>query len=209
MRSPGAKLSRRLEADGVDPGGLVVLGLMYVVFNALRKAGTKPRPGAKPTARQPQRPASGPPVRQAPTRPKSELDPTQREGARLQDLLRDLGRTLDQAAGPAGRRPDRALPRAEEVEPREQSLDVEPSRRERPVVDQDDQAEAIVAKRLEEASDHGRPLSAADHVAFDQRIRQMPADKTAVRVYTPAQLRDAIVWREILGPPVALRDDLT
>jgi hypothetical protein len=28
-----------------------------------------------------------------------------------------------------------------------------------------------------------------------------------VRRYTPAQLRDAVVWREILGPPVSEREE--
>ena len=33
------------------------------------------------------------------------------------------------------------------------------------------------------------------------------ADKTATRGYTARQLRDAVVWREILGPPVSLRGE--
>ena len=52
-------------------------------------------------------------------------DATQREGARLERLLGELGRTLDQARGPAGRAPDRRLPSAEDVEERG-SLEVTP-----------------------------------------------------------------------------------
>ncbi|MBA3344021.1 MAG: hypothetical protein H0T44_01770, partial [Gemmatimonadales bacterium] len=40
---------------------------------------------------------------------------------------------------------------------------------------------------------------------FDSRIRQEPADHTAVRRYSAQQMRDAFVWREILGPPVSER----
>jgi hypothetical protein len=142
-------------------------------------------------------------------------DATQREGARLEALLRDLGRTLDRASGPAGRAPDRRLPSADEAEevqslevsPEVQSLETVSGRPERAVVDQDDQAEQIVARRLKAAEANSVQRTRADHVAFDSRIRQEPADKTATRGYTAAQLRNAVVWREILGPPVALREE--
>ena len=142
-------------------------------------------------------------------------DATQREGARLERLLGELGRTLDQARGPAGRAPDRRLPSAEDVEergslevtPEVGSLEAEPDRGERAVVDQDDEAERVVQRRLAAAERSRAPLSVADHTAFDQRIRQEPADKTATRAYTVKQLRDAVVWREILGPPVSLRTE--
>jgi hypothetical protein len=142
-------------------------------------------------------------------------DATQREGKRLEDLLRGLGRTLDQASGPTGRKPDRRLPPAEEVEERESleitpevySLETDVRRAERAVVDQDDEAEEVVARRIAAAEANAAPRTRAEHRAFDARIRQEPADKTATRAYTPKQLRDAVVWREILGPPVSLRDD--
>ncbi len=57
------------------------------------------------------------------------------------------------------------------------------------------------------AEAQGKPLTKADHRAFDERIRQEPADKTATKGYTARQLRDAVVWREILGPPVSLRGE--
>ena len=90
----------------MDLGPLLVLGLMWLVLNAIRKVGSRP-PG-KP--RTPPRPTSSPPQ----PRPRSlattrGADATQREGKRLEELLRGLGRTLDQAAGPTGRKPDRRL----------------------------------------------------------------------------------------------------
>lgn len=208
----------------MDAGPLIVLGLMWVVLNALRKAGSKP-PGAPRTP--PPRPPS---PRPAPTRPDAtrttarvqprpsapaHSDPTQREGARLEQLLKELGRTLDQARGPGGRMPDRRLPSAEEVEertsleaaPEVRSLEDEPARGERAVVDQDDEAERVAERRRAAAEANLAPLGAADHRAFDQRVRQEPADKTATRAYTMKQLRGAVVWREILGPPVSLRGE--
>jgi hypothetical protein len=193
----------------VDFSGLLLLGFMWLVVNAIRKANSKPpRPGGSPAPRPPRQPSRPLPARRG-------VDATQQEGLRLQDLLRDLGRTLDQASGPAGRRPDHRLPGAEEVEERE-SLEVAPEvrslettvrRQERAVVDQDDSAEQLVARRIEAGERRSGAQTRADHLAFDARIRQEPADATATPGYTARQLRDAMVWREILGPPVSMRDD--
>jgi hypothetical protein len=180
----------------VEVGPLVVLGLMWLVVNAIRKAGSES--SGKP--RVPPRPVPGAP------------DATQREGARLEQLLRELGRTLDQSAGPIGRAPDRPLPQAEEVEQRDSlegtgARQVDPHRGERPVVDQDDEAERVVARRMAAAEENAAPRTRAERAALDARIRQEPADKTATRAYTTKQLREAVVWREILGPPVSLRGE--
>jgi hypothetical protein len=160
-------------------------------------------------------------------------DPTQREGSRLEQLLRELERNLEQAGGLPRPKPEaqRApeiqrkpeiqrrpevirLPQAEEVEERVSleepekvmSLETQVLRPSRPRYDHDDTAEEIARRRIAAADARSGELTRADHARFDQRIRQEPADHTAVRRYTPAQLRDAIVWREILGPPVSERD---
>jgi hypothetical protein len=205
----------------VDLGPALLIGFAWLVINAIRKAGSKP-PGTPGTP--PRRPPGTPsrPTTRAQTgaRPKAlppvtGADATQREGSRLEDLLRELGRTLEQGSGPGGRAPDRRLPPAEEVEEREslevapevQSLERDPKRQARVEVDQDDEAERIVARRMAAAEAQGRPLTKVDHRAFDERIRQEAADKTATKGYTARQLRDAVVWREILGPPVSLRGE--
>jgi hypothetical protein len=206
----------------VDLGPALLIGFAWLVINAIRKAGSKP-PGTPGTP--PRRPPPGTPSRpttraETGARPKAlppvtGADATQREGSRLEDLLRELGRTLEQGSGPVGRAPDRRLPPAEEVEEREslevnpevRSLEIDPRRQARAEVDQDDEAERIVARRIAAAEAQDKPLTKADHRAFDARIRQEPADKTATRGYTARQLRDAVVWREILGPPVSLREE--
>jgi len=205
----------------VDLGPALLIGFAWLVVNAIRKAGSKP-PGTPGT---PQRRPPGTPSRpasrvQTGARPKAlppvtGVDATQREGSRLEDLLRELGRTLEQGSGPVGRAPDRRLPPAEDVEEREslevnpevRSLERDPGRQARAEVDQDDEAERIVARRIAAAEAQDKPRTKADHRAFDARIRQEPADKTATRGYTARQLRDAVVWREILGPPVSLRGE--
>lgn len=206
----------------MEVGPLVVLGLMWVVLNALRKGGSRPpdrseRPSSTkaPLPKLPGR--TGPGIApQSPTpdgSPRS--DPTQREGTQLERLLRELGRTLDEGREPAQRPTVRTLPPVKpgtssgslEAAPEGQSLEVDPARGERAVVDQDDEAERVVEQRLAAAEANLQPLSEADHQVFDQRIRQEPADQTAARAYTVRQLREAIVWREILGPPVSLRGE--
>ena len=209
----------------MDIGPALLIGFGWLVFNAIRKAGSKPPapPGTPP--RRPPAASTRPPARPGPRQlpgprprtisPITGADATQREGSRLETLLRELGRTLDQAAGPTGRAPDRSLPSAEEVEEREslevspevQSLETAPRRAARVEVDRDDEAEQVAARRLAAAEAQGKPLTRAEHLAFDARIRQEPADKTATRGYTVRQLRDAVVWREILGPPVSLRGE--
>jgi hypothetical protein len=185
----------------VDFGGLLLLGLLWFVFNLLSK---KRETGAPPR----QRPQSAPRIviRQ------SGSDPTQREGSRLEVLLREMERALEQAAGPSGRPAGTRLPDAENVEeadslevaPEVESLEVEVRRPERARVDQDDEAEAVERRRVAAAAERGGALTLADHRTFDQRIRAEPADHTAVRGYTAKQLRDAMVWREIIGPPKGL-----
>ena len=145
-------------------------------------------------------------------------DATQQEGSRLERFLRELERNLEQAGGaqtpsPA-RLPAPALPDDEDVEERDSlevpervvSLETDVRRAPRVEYDQDSGAEDLVRRRIAAAEARSGPLRKTDHKAFDARIRQQPADHTAVRRYTPAQLRGAIVWREILGPPVSERE---
>ncbi len=115
-------------------------------------------------------------------------------------------------AGPLGRHGRMTLPSAEEVEERGSlegtervvSAETEVRRPEREVVDQDDAAEQLVQRRITDAEARNRPLDAADHRAFDRQVRQQPAAKTVIAGFSVKDLRNAVVWREILGPPVGL-----
>jgi hypothetical protein len=197
----------------VDFGGLLVLGVVWLLFNLIGQGKGRARTAPPPTPS---------------PRPSGAPDPTQQEGSRLERLLRELERSLEgvaerQSGGGARlptppRRAEARLPpmtaEEDDVEERDSleepervvSLEVDPPRRERPDYDQDTDAEALVQRRIEAARARDRALGKADHKAFDAKIRQEVADHTAVRRYTPAQLRDAVVWREILGPPVSERE---
>ena len=186
----------------MDFDTVLVLGALWFLVNLVAGLKRKSRPPARPQARDPVTPA-----------PLSQSDPTQREGSRLQQVLREFERALDQAES-AGR--DVRLPfPGEEVEERE-SLEAEPEvvslerevrRAPRQEFTQDADAEQLVARRITAASARDATRTKADHIKLDSQIRQEPADHTATRGYTPEQLRRAVVWREILGPPVSLRDE--
>ena len=109
---------------------------------------------------------------------------------------------------PAPRRSPLATPeeRPEFIENVE-SLEVEA----REEVSLDTASEAAARRRREAAERRDRPRTPADHAAFDARIRAEP-EKTAAPASAPAlqgvaRLRSALIWNELLGPPVSLRDE--
>ena len=195
----------------MDFGGLLVLAAVWLLFSLLGRGRGGARSGP-PTAPKLPQPRQDPSTGRGP----SERDATQREGSRLERLLRELERNLEQVSGTQGQPGRRSppLPDDEDVEDRESlevpervvSLETEVNRPERVMYSQDSGAEELVRRRIAAGDARSGALTKADHKRFDTRIRQEPADHTAVRRYTPAQLRDAIVWREILGRPVSERD---
>jgi hypothetical protein len=204
----------------MDVGTALTLGFLWLLFSLFsgkkkyREASRSKAPQNRPesdTARQAQLPLPLPPPSASRS---SHADPTQREGFRLERLLKELAQTLDQSSGPLGRAPDIRLPSAEESEEgasletpaRVVSREFPVTREERLSVDQDDQAEQVVARRIAAAEARSGPLTVAEHIAFDERIRQEPADHTATTRLSSHQLRQAVIWREILGPPLGLRD---
>jgi hypothetical protein len=202
----------------MDVGTAITLGflwLLFSLFSGKKKYRDAPRPKARrqsqtTSAQQPQLPLTV--STSAAGRP-AHSDPTQREGYRLETLLKELAKTLDQSSGPLGRGPDAPLPTAEESEEAVSlegpaqvvSRELPVARGGRPEVDQDDEAEQVAARRIAAAEARGGPLTVADHLTFDSRIRQEPADHTATTAYSSSKLRQAVVWREILGPPKAFR----
>jgi hypothetical protein len=194
----------------VEFNWVLIIGVVWMLVNLFsRKSEKGPRPRTLPSRPPPgaRDDASG-------------ADPTQREGSQLERLLRELERNLGEAAGvpsrpqPAPRAPSLPLPEAEDVEERTSleeperviSLENEVVRAPRQRYDHDAEADGIVQRRIAAAQARSGELTRADHARFDERIREEVADHTSVRRYSAAQLRDAVVWREILGPPVSERD---
>ena len=184
----------------MDPTAVLILGVLWFLKNLLT-GGKKKGPPPQAPRREPSRPAR-----------QSLPDATQREGSRLEIALRQIGRALEEA-DPARQQERTELPYEEEVEERE-SLETEPEvvsleqevrRAPRREYTQDDDAEKLVQKRITAAAARDTARSRADHLEFDRKIRMEPAEHTAATGYTAKQLRDAVVWREILGPPVSER----
>lgn len=213
-------------AEGLS--GFIVLAIIYVVlsiFGKLKGAGKQPAPPERRPAPR-QRPAQQRKVeypspvetrrRPSTSAPAPAKASTQSEAIKLEEVLRGLGQLagLPDEEGPFGRRSPTRLPEAEEAEETE-SLEVdrepvsleapEPSRA-RVEVDQDEGAEALVQRRIQEAMARNRPLNAADHKEFDQRLRGPAKPVPAKTRVANRRLRDFIIWREVLGPPLALRD---
>lgn len=187
----------------------VVALIVWVLSAVIKKAGGRgggeselPRPRARRTR------VARPP------RPIPEEVPDPRVADWQREIEELLGVRTGPAGGPLGRPSGVPLPEAEEVEERE-SLEVEErvvsaeAEGDRPVPevrDQDDEADVVIRRRLAVAEAHGRGRTAADHARTDQLLRTpAEAPRAALRPARPS-LRQAFVWREILGPPLALRD---
>jgi hypothetical protein len=119
----------------------------------------------------------------------------------------------------ASRNPEApSRPRAAEVPARDEaefvedvrSLEVDVHRAAREEISLDTASEAAIRRRREAAARRDLPRSGADHAAFDARIRA-EADKAAgapaAAPAATARLQHALVWNEILGPPVSLRGE--
>ena len=185
--------------------GFILLAVLWFLVNLFTSSRRKQVPPSRPPTQRPPEPRT---IRVG-------MDPSQQEGSRLERMLRDLQQTLEDAAETQGESlPGFPLPPREdveeaaslEVEPEVRTLEGEVRRETRRRVDQDDDAADIEARRIQAAAARDHARTRADHVAFDKQIREEPADHTATRGYTTQQLRDAVVWREILGPPVGLRE---
>lgn len=199
-------------AEGMT--GVIIFAVVYAIVAILGKvkeASRKRGNGNPPPPPRPQRPRIEPPASYTPP------GNTQAEATRLEELLRVLGEAagVPTTQGPLGRPARVPLPAdEEEVEERESlereeevlNLETEAPRPSRREVDHDEEAEAIVQRRIRAAQERDRSLNRADHKVFDARIRKEVADHTRVAKPKRPSLRDAIVWREILGPPISLRD---
>ena len=168
--------------------------LVFVVWGVLallsRKANRqKQRP---PAQRRP--PVEAPGTRQR-TRGKPET---------FEDLLTEMREQLEAA---------KRAEEVEEIEERESleeepvvvSLEVPARIDEREVVDPSIEMQRVIQQRLHDAEKRNRAWQLADHKAFDKRIRA-PVAETALPLHRIRDLRRAVVWREILGKPVSLRD---
>lgn len=184
----------------LDPGILLLLlwGLLSI-FGGIAK---KKQQGSQRPGQRPARPT------RAPKQPET-----------FDDLLTEMREQLEAARRAETREREGAaddrepLPWAEEVEEVE-SLEVEPvvvsmevpaRIEEREVVDPNIEMQRVIQQRLADAEQRNRAWRLADHQQFDARIRA-PAEEAALPPHRVRDLRRAVVWREILGKPVSMRE---
>ena len=163
-------------------------------------------------------------TQRATVRPPQPVQPVPR--SRQEQQLEEFRRTMEQLLGvrtgpergPLGRRggvvlePDEDIEEVDTLEemPEVVSLATGSERTGRVVVDQDDQAAALVQRRIKAAEARSGAITRADHAKFDQTIRAAaaPIQVQRARKKVPrgtGSIREALVWAEILGPPVARR----
>jgi hypothetical protein len=170
----------------IEFNGIVILGIVWFIASRIASLGRSASRGAGRGAPGLTRPDSQP----------GGVDPTQREGVKLEGLLRDLQRSLELAS--TTRQGTMSAPA--EARSLEENIEPEVSR----PVDLDDEAAEVEVRRIEAAEARNRPQLRVRPAAQEQ-IKAEPAEHTAARGQTVKQLRDAIVWREILDPPVSER----
>lgn len=198
------------EASGYE--GLIVLGIIYFIVTLVQKAGKR---GG--------RPAGQPPEKRLPAAAGNVTEPA---SVSLDTILKEIERVkrqkqLEQQAqrsplssrpaaksmaapragppqrpdviqderGPLGRIAKTRLESADEVEVRTSA---------------DEQAEGVVQQRLKEVAARNRPVAEANRRTVDPAARAQVGPSAVTLRYTPEQLRQAFVWREVLGPPKAL-----
>lgn len=196
----------------MDFGFFILIAIAWMVFSAVREAMQKlPREPGDASKRLP----SG----RAPGEPRTQRRPVElpESFADASPGLRDLLDALEGARREVELPPRTPKPVVlEDAEFREDTTSLEdlsaeaaPQRIAREEVDLDLKSVEVARRRREAAAQREVPRTAADHVAFDTRIRQEPADATAVAAPGPraVTMRQAMIWHEILSPPRALRDD--
>lgn len=192
---------------------LFFLLLLFFIASLVQQAAQKQKRGG---GRRPPR------VRQRPARRlPPEAAPPAEQPQSIRDLFAEVRRAMEEAERRARGElepPPPAPPEEEgfeeeafeergslEEEPEVRSMEVEVRRPERAVVDLDSQAERVIRERRRWAEQRERTRTAAEHRAFDERIRE-PAAAPAAAPDRGAELRRLFVWREILDKPLALRE---
>lgn len=153
-------------------------------------------------------------------------DPTQQEGSKLERIMREFERALEETSQQREPTADvepswdaaeewqteepqsRSL---EQFEPEVRSMEDDFHRPEREVVVLGGDQDALQAGRVAYAENRSRALTVGDHQRFDARIRAPQAPVPSVEADAPPddrllRLRQAIIWREVLGPPIAMQD---
>ncbi len=186
-------------------GGIAVLVLIWIVGSIFDKKKKQER-RRRQMAQQSPPPSIDPnPVS---AEPRARLpDASPREGSKLEQMLRQLNPEFAALA-------DQALAQrhhqtATEGEP--ETMARQPAEPFAAAPDDGDdfmaKAERAIARRRMTAEEYSRDRTAEDHDTFHQAVRRPPESEAKGPTDAPPTLEQAIIWREIIGPPKALTID--
>jgi hypothetical protein len=190
-------------------GPIVGLGLFYFILSLLGKLGKRGEEAGKGGAR-------GRASRPVPQRVPGSAPTT------LEDLLAEMRGELDRARQKEPIEPEWEVEEEEDLyaEPQYQRPEGSPTWNAPVSTDNsswnealelenlDDQATEAAQRRIREAEARNREWQLADHKAFDIKIRAPKVTPTdATRATARLRLREAMILREVLGPPKALQDE--
>ena len=189
-------------------GGIAILVLIWIVgamFDKKKKQEKRRRQLAK------QRPPPSIDVESVSAEPRARLpDASQREGSKLEQVLRQLNPELADLADQA--RAQSRHQTAAKPELKRRSVTVRPPAE--PVVaanEGDDdfmaKAERAIARRRAVAEEYSSGRTGQDHAAFERAVRRQDEPVAESIPAEAPSLVQAIVWREILGPPKAMTID--
>jgi hypothetical protein len=188
-------------------GGIAILVLIWIVgavFDKKKKEERRRRQMAQ---------QSLPPsieVESVSAEPRSQLpDASQREGSKLEQVLRQLNPELAALADQALAQSSQQT--AAKPEPKVRSVTVrspvDPIAASEDTGDFMAKAERAIARRRLAAQEYSRGRTAQDHATFHQDIRRPVAAAVESLPAEAPSLEQAIIWREILGPPRAMTID--
>ncbi len=185
-------------------GGIAILVLIWIVGAMFDKKKKEARRRKQQATAEP-RPTLAESVLTEP--PKRLPDASQREGSKLEQVLRQLNPEVAALA-------DQALAQrhhqtATEGEP--ETMARQPAEPFTAAPDDGDdfmaKAERAIARRRMTAEEYSRDRTAEDHDTFHQAVRRAPESEAKAPTDAPPTLEQAIIWREIIGPPKALTID--
>ena len=186
-------------------GGIAILVLIWIVgmiFDQKKKQARRRRQMAQqrpPPSIDPE-PVSADPRAQLP-------DASHREGSTLDQMLRQVNPECPVLA-------DEALAQASQQTATEGESEVTVRQPAEPFAaapdDADDfmaKAEKAIARRRRTAEEYSRGRTAEDHDAFHEAVRRPDEPEAKTRSADAPTLEQAIIWREIIGPPKAFTID--
>lgn len=211
---------------------LIILAVVYLVFGSIARRGKRARE-ERESAHPPGAPADNDPAegglslekilreiervkteaerRQVPQKP---VPAPRAQLSRKAPTARQWGKPSAER-GPMGRKARVSLAdaseaeegRSLEVEERVMSFDEGVSERAgRVIVDHDEAAERVVQGRIDAAAHRTRAGREAAYQAQQKSDRDAASARSQAAKAATERMRSAIIWREILGPPVGLRD---